>query len=212
MGAESTERGLAALPGPLDGGGMTLVAGRVDAAAESLAPVLAWLRGLRVEGEPEARWWRCAEWTDRVRLEEAGPGVPDDLPRLVWARWFGGAGDLELWREGERFGWRFLGDAEVRPPPGVEHEDYFVGAGDDGSPRVLRPGGDRVGLLWDARDARVATADPETLKYLADAPGRQQVRYTPYYDRGVVAAVRYRRIEGLTEGGTRERKEGVHGG
>jgi hypothetical protein len=188
---------------------MTLAAGQVDAAATALEPVFAWLRGLRADGGTGVRWWWCAEWTDRVCLDEAAPEVPDDLPRLVWARWFGEAGDLELWREGDRFGWRFLGDKGAVPPPGVEHEDFFAGAEEDGAPRVLRRGEDRVGLLWEARDARVATADPETtLKYLADAPGRLQLRYTPFYDRGVVAAVRYRGIEPAQEdcGSTTRRK------
>lgn len=186
----------AVLPGLLDGSGMTFVAGQADAAAEALEPVFAWLGTLRPQDGREARWWWCAEWTDRVRLEEGPPGVPEDLPRLVWGRWFGPAGDLEAWREGERFRWRFLGDAGVRPPPGVEHADFFAGADEDGAPRLLRPGEDRVGLLWKADDARVATADPgTTLRLLAEAPGRLRLCYTPFYDRGVVAAVRYRGIE-----------------
>lgn|GEM_PF-3313503 len=208
MDAETTVRGFQPLPDPVDGSGMTFVAGRADATTEALEAVFAWAAGLRGADGSAPRWWWCAEWTDRVGLEEAPPGVPEDLPRLVWGRWFGPVGDLELWREGEGFRWRFLGDRGARPPEDVAHEDFFAGADEDGAPPVLRPGGDRVGLLWKRDDARVATADAgTTLRHLFAQPGRLRLRYTPYYDRGVVAAVRYRGIEPLSGQDTRPEAE-----
>jgi hypothetical protein len=124
-----------------------------------------------------------------MRLDQVREPEVDDFPRLVWARWFGGAGDLELWREGEHFRWRFLGAPEHEPPAEVAHDDFFAD-GSGGAPR-LRQGEERVALFWMTTDARIATADRATTAFLRDAPGRLRARFTPYYDHGVLAAVRY---------------------
>lgn len=187
MGDETSLRALLARSPLVGAGDLTFVAGSVAASAEGVSPLFGWVAGLKSEGAP--RWWQCAEWTDRVRLDEAPPEAPGDLARLVWGRWFAGAGDLELWREGERFRWRFLGDPGQVPPAEVAHEDFFAD-GSGGAAR-LRRGEPGTALLWRATDGRIATADRETTAYLRRAPGRLRVRFTPYYDHGVVAAVRY---------------------
>ena len=149
--------------------------------------LLAWLGTLG-----GGAWWRCLEWTDRVRLQEGPPDLPPDIETLVWGRWFAHPGDLELWRDGLGFRWRFVGEAQGEdavPPPGVE-ADFFAAA--DGS--RLRAGPDARHLLWKAGDARVATADADTMEYLRARP-RQAAVCTVYYDHGSVAAVRYRRLE-----------------
>lgn len=168
------------LLGPDD---LTFVAG-VAAGEPEVMALVDWLAG-RGSGP----WWRCAEWTDRVRMEEAAaPALPADLGTLVWARWFGAAGDLELWRDGLGFRWRFVGD-RCEPPAGAE--DFF--AADGVAPR-LRAGPPSRHLLWRDGEARVATADAETLAYLRGKP-RQSAVCTVYYDHGAVAAVRYRGLE-----------------
>jgi hypothetical protein len=169
------------LLGPDD---LTFVAGPAAGEPEVKA-LVDWLAG-RGSGP----WWRCAEWTDRVRLEAAaGPALPADLGTLVWARWFAEAGDLELWREGAGFRWRFVGD-RCTPPPGAD--DFF--AAEDGVAPRLRAGPPTRHLLWRDGEARVATADAETLEYLRGKP-RQSAACTLYYDHGAVAAVRYRGLE-----------------
>jgi hypothetical protein len=55
-------------------------------------------------------------------------------------------------------------------------------------------------LLWDLADGRVTTADAKTLSLLPSDGSRRQLRHTAYYDRSVVAAVRYRRIEPIPGG------------
>ncbi len=174
--------------------GLSLVGGSVLATDDALAALLAWLER---RGRPETRWWRCVEWTDRVRLEAAPPAAPRDIARLLWGRWFGEPGDLELWRENESFRWRFVGDA--RAPDGEDapgqDTDFFRGPAEGGAPR-LRAGSDVIAYLWGAKEGQVATATRKTMALLSDARGRSRLRYTPYYDRGALGAVRYREILG----------------
>jgi hypothetical protein len=81
-------------------------------------------------------------------------------------------------------------------------ETYFF-AVPEGAPTpapVLRPAGEETALLWDRADGRVANADAKTLSLLPSDGSRLRLRYTAYYDHGVVVAVRYRRIEPVPSG------------
>ena len=174
----------------VDGDALTLVGGVVD---EGDVPALVrWLETLGGDS-----WWTFRELTDEMRLGEGLDPLDGDLGRLVWARWFGPAGDLEARRDGGRFWWRWVGEKGTRPPEDVAkvETDFFAArAGKPG--RVLRRASEATALLWDARDARVATADPkETLAILPKDGTRMRLRYQPYFDHGVVAAVRYLKIE-----------------
>jgi hypothetical protein len=107
-----------------------------------------------------------------------------------------GSGDLEVRRDAGRFRWRWVGNCGVRPPPDVVAVEADFFAVPEGAPvPVLRPAREETALLWDRADGRVATADAKTLSLLPSDGSRLRLRYTAYYDRGVVAAVRYRRIE-----------------
>jgi hypothetical protein len=181
---------LAALAAPVGGDKLALVGGWVDAA--QVDALVAWL-----QKAGEGPWWSFREWTDRMRLTEGVAGIGDDVVRLVWGRWFGDAGDLEVRRDGGRFRWRWVGDAEIRPPEDVAKRDVdFFSAS---TRTVLRPAEDTA-LLWDRADGRVATADTKTTLSLLPDKSRLRLRYTAYYDRGVVAAVRYRAIEPVPGG------------
>lgn len=178
-----------ALPPLVGAESLTLVGGAVE--AEGVERLVGWLRDMRL-----SRWWSFGEYTDRMRLE-AGLALPgDDLPRLVWGRWFGKVGDLEVRRDGPRFRWRWVGARGVRPPEDVAgvQADFFRPA--DGSAPMLRPRWGGRALLWARADGRVATADAATtLALLPAEPARLRLRFVTYEDHGVVAAVRYRSIE-----------------
>lgn len=163
--------------------GLRLVAGRVPAAEEALAALLAWL-GTPGRGE----WWACLEWTDRMGFAPLGAAaqVPEDLPRLVAARYFARSGDLELWRDDAAFRWRYVGAPRDGDAPGQEAD---LLAGPDAP--VLRAARPRHALLWGRGDVQVATADAQSRRHLAHAPARLRIPYTIYYDRGAVAAVRF---------------------
>ena len=166
---------------------LTLVGGVVD--ADGVERLVGWLRGLG-----QARWWTFREWTDRMRLEEGLDAPGDDLPRLVWGRWFGKVGDLEVRRGGAQFRWRWVGAQGVRPPEAVARVEVDFFTPDDGSAPRLRPRWGGRALLWDRADGRIATADAgTTLALLTDE--RRRLRYVTYDDHGIVAAVRYRSIE-----------------
>jgi hypothetical protein len=171
------------LLGPTD---LAFVSGSMKEDESAFADLLDWL-AKRGKGP----WWRCLEWTDRVRLEEGDPCVPEAAGMLVWGRWFGAAGDLELWREGEDFRWRFVGEPftdGVSGPPGQDG-NYFA---EGGAGRLLRAGpGDVQHILWEHAEARIATADEVTRAFLKGKP-RQAAVCTVYYDHGTVAAVQYR--------------------
>ena len=172
---------------------MTLVAGRAEGIAQ-VGELVAWVR------ERGGRWWSFREWTDGMRLVEGVDGVRRDADatddvRFVAGRWFGRRGDLEVWRDGAGFGWRWVGPPGARPPGEVSH-DFFAGGGEA---RLLRRVAGRRALLWDRREPRVATADAETMGLLP-MDGRMALRFVTYHDRGMVAAVWYRGIHLLQEG------------
>jgi hypothetical protein len=136
-------------------------------------------------------------------LEEVAPEMPEDFGRLVWARWFGPGGDLEIWRAANEFNWRFLGEPNATPPSELEAISFFSVKGEQ-----LRSGGERKAVLWRAADARLASATGSTLRLLGDRNSfpnqRRELQYTPYYRAGVIAAVRYRRIREVGTGGTKQ--------
>jgi hypothetical protein len=172
---------------------LTLAGGSVDATEAGLGRLLGWV----ADAGP---WWSFREWTDRMRLAEGIADAEGDAERLVAGRWFGARADLEVWREGDRFRWRVVGDAELSAPAGIDAGDSFFAAAEDGEPLVLRARREReTALLWNRTDARVATASAETLALLP-GDGRLRLSYTTYYDRGAVAAVRYRVIEPSSAG------------
>jgi len=177
----------------VDAGSLTLAGGWVEATGEALDRLLGWVAG-------EGPWWSFREWTDRMRLAEGIVGAEGDVERLVAGRWFGTRADLEVWREGERFRWRVVSEKDLRAPDGIEAGESFFSPDEDGEPPVLRARREpETALLWDRTDARVATAGAATLALLPDN-GRLQLSYTTYYDRGAVAAVRYRGIAPEAEG------------
>lgn len=180
---------LAAMP-DVGGDGLMLVGGAASDGGE-LSALLNWLGARPAQVE---RWWRCLEWTDCVRLEQALPELPEHLSRLLWGRWFGEAADLELWREGEAFRWRVIAGPGDEPP-GIDTR-LFDTAGADG-PAPLRRGAEVTAYLWGAKEGQVGTADAATLEPLLRAPGRATLRYTPYYDRGALAAVWYHGIDSV---------------
>jgi hypothetical protein len=188
MPVETTAPGDPVLTPLLERGAVTLVGGAAD--AERLKSLLDWLAGMAEDGA----WWRCLEWTDRVALEAGPPALPENLLRLVWGRWFGAAGDLEAWRDGEVFRWRFAGDGEVRPTLQQGDTDAFdVARGGDAELRLRAV--ERKAMLWPRDDARVATASPKALRLLAPRPAPVWVRYREYLDHGAAAAVRYVAVE-----------------
>lgn len=190
MPVETTAPGDPVLTPLLEPGAVTLVGGAAD--AERLKSLLDWLAGTAEDGA----WWRCLEWTDRVALDAGAPALPENLSRLVWGRWFGAAGDLEAWRDGEGFRWRFAGDGKVRPMLHAGDTDAFDTArGGDAELRLRAV--ERKAMLWPRDDARVATASPEALSLLPQRPGAAWVRYVEYLDHGSVAAVRYLAAEFL---------------
>lgn len=195
---------------------LAFVGGAVKGTDAAVGVLLTWL-GERGAGP----WWSFREWTDRVRLcaglvlgdagagaegEPAAPPLPstdgDDgdggggarlVGGLVWGRWFGAPGDLEVWRDGERFRWRFVGEVAAKYPASKD-QDFFAAAGAGGEPPRLCDGGECAAQLWKPTDARAATADECTLALLRAADRQLILHYTPYYDHGMLAAVRYRAI------------------
>jgi hypothetical protein len=184
----------ARLAKPVGPESLTLVGGTIG--PERVEALVGWLHGMGLES-----WWSFGEWTNRMRLAEGLHGPGDDPVRFVAGRWFGKVGDLEVRRDGGWFRWRWVGAPGVRPPEPVAtvEVDFFDGAGSGPAP-LLRPVWGGRALLWDRADGRVATAETESTLSLLPEGSRLRLRYVAYYDRGVVAAVRYRRIEHLWSG------------
>lgn len=90
--------------------------------------------------------------------------------------------------------WRVIA-APGAEPPGTDTR-FFAGA-HAGGPAMLRRGREVTAYLWGANEGQVGTADAATLGPLLRASERATLRYTPYYDRGALAAVWYRGIDGV---------------
>jgi hypothetical protein len=119
--------------------------------------------------------------------------VPTDVALLERARIFGLDGDLEIWRGGQDFRWRYVGLA-AHAPKGKEW-NWPV---DENKPVFWR---ERTMLLWGNRpkgrerwhDNRVAGA---ALDYPVNgAPERVQVRYREYTQAGRPFAIWLRELE-----------------
>jgi hypothetical protein len=146
-----------------------------------------WLGGLEWDGLQVCIWIRadaCAIGADRT---------PGDPRLLEGARLFGEGGDLELWRTGAGFGWRFVGKQGIAPAG----ED-LPWPGDDLKPVYCQP---RKALLWGKReegetqwfDDRVAGAQ---LTYPGiDKRGRVLVCYDAYTQAGHVQFVWLKKLE-----------------
>jgi hypothetical protein len=104
----------------------------------------------------------------------------------VWGRWFGTTGDLEVWREADRFRWRFVGDPGSVPELQDGDADAFAA-----DPTLRVRSVDRSAYLWAREDARVATATADSLRLLTPRAAPTMLLYREYMDRGSVAAVRY---------------------
>ena len=146
-----------------------------------------WLSDLEWDGLQVCIWIRadgCTIGTDRT---------PGDPRLLEGARLFGEGGDLELWRTGDGFGWRFVGQAEGAPA-GKD----LPWPGSDLNPVYCQP---RKALLWGKReegetqwfDDRVAGAQL-TYPGMAGAK-RVQVRYDAYTQAGHVQFVWLKKLE-----------------
>jgi hypothetical protein len=185
------------LPPLLPAGAVTLVGGTGD--AQRLGSILSWLAGPEDAGAAAGEWWSCLEWTDRLALEERRPALPEDLERLVWGRWFGARGDLEAWRDGDAFRWRFVGEGGIRPALKPGDADAFDPARQGHSDLRVRAA-ERTALLWPRDDARVAAAPEAALRLLPPRPVPARLRYLEYLDRGTTVAVRYVGVTGQATG------------
>jgi hypothetical protein len=149
--------------------------------------LLGWLTGLDLKKLGVRIWCyadACTIGTD---------AVPKDVELLERARLFGPGGDLEIWRGGKGFRWRYVGPAD-NAPEGKE----LPWQGNENDPVFWR---ERTALLWGNRpesrarwhDNRVAGA---ALTYpISGAPERVRVRYREYTQAGRPFAVWYTGLE-----------------
>lgn len=127
----------------------------------SEAELVDWLDGLDLSGMPTRIW----SYTDHCTFGDEGP--PATAKRLERARLFGPGGDLDVRRDGERFRWRYVGEADYAPDG-----DRLSYPGTPERPVYCRT---RKALLWGTRekeqarwfDDRVAGAG---LTYFAETP------------------------------------------
>jgi hypothetical protein len=149
--------------------------------------LLDWLTGLNLE-KLGVRIW-C--YADACNI--GTNAVPKDVGLLERARLFGPGGDLEIWRGGKGFRWRYVGLADNAP-----EGKKLPWPGDENHPVFWR---EQTALLWGNRpegrarwhDNRVAGA---TLTYpVSGAPERVKVRYREYTQAGRPFAVWYTGLE-----------------
>jgi hypothetical protein len=146
----------------------------------------AWLSGLDLSGFNVRIW--C--YTDRCTIGQEELPADEQAELLERARLFGEGGDLEVWRTGEAFRWRFVGRSEYAP------------GGKEAAWPENAHWRDRRALLWGTRsdgqaqwyDDRVAGA---ALTYpLENAPERVWVKYREYTEAGRPFAVWFTGLEG----------------
>jgi hypothetical protein len=151
--------------------------------------LLGWLGKLKLEAL-DTRIWCYADM-----CEIGSNTLPQkDVALLERARLFGAGGDLDIWRTGKGFRWRYVGLAGNAPQGKV-----LPWPGDDNDPTFWR---EQTMLLWGNRpegrnhwhDDRVAGA---ALSYpVKDTPERVQVRYREYTQAGRPFAVWFTGLEG----------------
>ncbi len=158
----------------------------------SEAELVDWLGRLDLS-KMRVRIWA---YTDRCTIAESSAGdegPPATAERLERARLFGPGGDLDVRRDGERFHWRYVGEADHAPDG-----DQLPYPGTPERPVYCRT---RKALLWGTRekeqkqwfDDRVAGAG---LTYFAEPPKlpdgveeRVTVEYREYTQAGRTLAV-----------------------
>lgn len=144
--------------------------------------------------------WRIWEWASDIAFEHqtgTPTPTPGDFRSMAWlerARLFGPGGDLELRRAGERFLWRFVGDAQkTQTPRDSKLSDYWQ---DHAAWRLHVK--DRVALLWGQelpghpgqwQEDRVAAAQLHYPNVQGDEQGRVRLHYREYLHGGNVEAV-----------------------
>lgn len=148
---------------------------------------LDWLHKLCLK-KLDVRIW-C--YTDRCEIGEAA--APQNIAYLERARLFGCGGDVDIWRDGQGFRWRYIGPSDNAPTGRA-----LSWPRNETNPVFCR---ERTALLWGNRpkgrarwhDDRVAGA---ALTYPIDgAPERVQVTYREYTQAGRPFAVWFTGLE-----------------
>lgn len=147
--------------------------------------------------------WSLWQWTDDIDMQ-CDEGMPGDLDYLERGRVFGSEGDLDLRRDGARFLWRFVGQAEAKLPQEITSGDYGAKSFWEGRENWrLRPY-KRSALLWGSRDAAKAHGKSgwhddrvgwAGLDYPQVDGNRVQVAYIEYLDGSNVELVRLLGLE-----------------
>ncbi len=137
--------------------------------------------------------YRIWEYTDQLDFEENT--LSDDARWLERGRLFGPGGDLSLRRDGDRFLWHFVGQAEVKPPAVGQPQDFW-----QAEPEASFHQNVETALLWGKhqendhwQDDRVAMAK---LTYPVASQSRLQVTYRTYSRAGRVEFVWFYGVEG----------------
>lgn len=152
------------------------------------ADIMVLLRGWpqRDEALPYCIW----EYTSDIVFEQKT--LPADNGRLLErGRLFGPGGDLSLRRDGARFYWHFVGQADTQPPIGDFHAQDFWQEADSGISFFQC---EERALLWGERRKDFSLwfedrAGGTRLKYPIDHLGRVQVKYHTFSRAGRVELV-----------------------
>lgn len=161
----------------------------MKAGACAEADLATWLGELDTESFSVAIW----EYTDHTAIGEAMQ--PDDIQWLEHARLFGAGGDLELWRDGDEFRWRYVGQSENAP----SGEQSLSWPATPENPVYCQ---ERTALLWGEHKAEQSqwyddrTAGAALTYPVEGAPDRVRVRYKAYTQAGQVLAIWYTGLEG----------------
>lgn len=144
---------------------------------------------------------RIWEFTDRCTIGDDGP--PGTAEKLERARLFGEGGDLDIRRNGNRFLWHYVGEADHAP-----EGETLTYPGTTESPVYCR---ERKSLLWGTRekekeqwfDDRVSGAE---LTYFTETPAlpgnveeRVKVKFREYTQAGRRLVVWLLKLEGHQE-------------
>lgn len=157
--------------------------------------LLAFLRGW---GLPRKEMPYCIwEYASEIIFDEQSLPGSDKLYLLQAGRVFGHRGDLALRREEGGFAWRYIGQAETRPPAGHDHEenDYWSA---EPQARLHHYDGQHA-LLWGEWspsagrwfEDRVARAN---LSYPVVPADRVWLEYETFSRNGVIEFVWYKKL------------------